>query len=258
MSTRADDDMTPRSASVGCAPEREIEAPRLDPYDLGAAFHHALSLTAHAVFLAAAMFATPPLHADAGEDEMSAQLFMIQQVLAASSEREMEVPSDESATLDADGQERSESRCGSHDGGSMGDVMAKDDNRRYGVRGPHDNPDPHISRDSGAPDEWYPFMGPEAPRLFTGGAPLSPNVPWGRDDSLGNDDADARAHLWGEEIAAAFGSPGVGMGVRRLCETCGDSGKGVELDRSSLAREIGTESTAMALRAIAWGAPEPR
>jgi hypothetical protein len=130
------------------------------------------------------------------------------------------------AERDPDGRERVDSRCGGHLGGSMGEPTAADEERRYGVQGTKDNPDPHIAR---VPSYWetreMDMIG-LTPEESMGGDPAAPMEPWGREDSFGNDPASARGHMWGEDPGVARGSPGAGIGLRRICTTCGDDGRG--------------------------------
>ena len=88
-------------------------------------------------------------------------------------------------------------------GGTMGCPEALLRSGRYGVQGPQDNPDPHISRSR--------FQGQSEASMgwpFGTDAPVSdeaPIAPWGRDWSLGTDGISARGNLWGDEIAEANG-----------------------------------------------------
>ena len=95
-------------------------------------------------------------------------------------------------------------RCGSE--GPMGAMAASRDDNRYGVKGPQDNPDPHIARARGEMED-FPHHG----IIGVGwGAADGPLAPWGRDDALGTDPLSAQGHLWGYEIADARGSGGLG------------------------------------------------
>lgn len=149
------------------------------------------------------------------------------------------------ARTDADDREPVRTKCGGTHGGTMGDARSPVANNRYGVAGPSDNPDPHLASEPGEPLPWPSMLGPPLPAPWPGDRD-SPTVPWGRDDALGNDIASARAGLWGEAIAMAFGSPGVGVGRKDLCESCGDSGAGRAVDDGTApGGETGTESSGM-------------
>jgi hypothetical protein len=135
-------------------------------------------------------------------------------------------PAITAAERDPDGRERVDSRCDGHLGGSMGEREAAERDRRYGVQGTPDNPDPHLARlpTTGEANHWFGIgLDPKD----WGGDPAAPMESWGRDDTFGNDPESARGHMWGGDIGMAFGSPGAGIGLRRYCETCGDDGRGI-------------------------------
>ncbi len=87
------------------------------------------------------------------------------------------------------------------------DMGTKHDPRvaRYGVQGPRDNPDPHMSR-------WRLDFKPEA-RVYAEPGLLAlrpedsaaPAAPWGRDYSLGTDEVSARGNMWADDIDRAPG-----------------------------------------------------
>ncbi len=142
---------------------------------------------------------------------------------------EDDLPAVTLAASNPDGRERADSRCGEVRGGSMGDLVAAKVEHRYGVQGPQDNPDPHIARAVAVASSSYdnPMIGLFPARW--GGDPDAPVMAWGRDDSLGNDARSALGNMWGEGVEAAFGSPGAGIGLKRICPTCGDYGRGIAL-----------------------------
>jgi len=101
--------------------------------------------------------------------------------------------------------------CRCHEA-QMGMPEVADDSGRYGVMGPRDNPDPHLSRYNGHHD--YPsciLIGWTAPWPSSRD---TPTAPWGRDDALGVDPDRARGRAWGKTIAAARGAAGHGQRVR--------------------------------------------
>ncbi len=213
-------------------------------YDLGTSFHQCLSLTGHALFLIAAALSAPSLHATEDDARTEEAIHMIHEALSAEAEVDL-APHLDIAYRDANDRERVDSKCGAEDGGTSGDRTRPKAQGRYGVRGPADNPDPHVSREQNEALGSPYFPGLPSLRTSWGGDANAPTAPWGRDDSLGNDAASARAGMWGDEIAASLGSPGVGIGRRRLCETCGDSGRGVEreVDFTAGGGATDTEST---------------
>ena len=69
----------------------------------------------------------------------------------------------------------------------------------YGIKGPKDNPDPHLAREAALRDaKEFGMMG----LLNSGTAP----VPWPQDDSLA-----PRGNIMGDEIGGAFGTGGLGL-----------------------------------------------
>jgi TonB family protein len=90
--------------------------------------------------------------------------------------------------------------------GQMGDTKAKKTDNMYGIKGPADNPDPHMARDQKA-------------ELAKGAGILSvmqqalnmPTSPFGRDSALGTDAENALGALMGNQIGPNFGFGGLGL-----------------------------------------------
>ena len=110
--------------------------------------------------------------------------------------------------------------------GSMGNPNTKATNKRYGVQGPQDNPDPHIARQA-ALQEAPEFGMIGLLNVGAGGDPNAPTAPWGRDDSLGNDPLSARGNMWGDAIGDSFGAGG--LGLSGIGEGGGGRGEGIGL-----------------------------
>lgn len=207
----------------------------------GTTFHVGLSLAAHAALLVASAFALAPMRDTFSEDAYDTTRVNLAQWLVTGSERELDEPRVESvAEHDPDERPLAQSRCSEENGGSMGEPSAGRTRSRYGVEGPADNPDPHVGRWLGANVEWIPGIGITPQDLW--GDTSAPVAPWGRDDSLGNDTLSARGNLWGDALGPSFGSPGVGVGRDRLCETCGDRGRGTSIQRNLRGGATPTES----------------
>lgn len=87
--------------------------------------------------------------------------------------------------------------------GDLGQGEAEDRDARYGVAGPADHPDPHVSHSNshGGPRRFEDVQSEPARRARLEG----PTAPWGRDESLGHDAVDARAHMFGETVEHALG-----------------------------------------------------
>jgi hypothetical protein len=199
----------------------------------------------HVGLFCAAKAAMPPLgETGASEGETQDQRFFIAIDGPDADGDEVEPRADEEADHHPDEQARVSSKCSETHGGSMGKPIAKDGDHRYGVRGPADNADPHVARDPYPHGTWPESM-IGLPEPYWGGDGEGPVAPWGRDDALGTDAKSARGHMWGEDLAEAFGSPGAGIGLRRLCETCGSVGMGARARLHTLpAGDTGTETAA--------------
>jgi outer membrane biosynthesis protein TonB len=186
-----------------------------------------LSLAVHVGLLSAMAFFMPPLGL-MDEGAMSKdQLYLIQQYLNASAEREMEQKETDQVSEDnPDNKEGGTGTRAKGEEGSMGNPNSRDTNRRYGVAGPKDNPDPHIAR-SAALREAAEFGMIGLLNTGAGGDPNSPTAPWGRDDSLGTDPISARGNMWGDSIGDAFGAGG--LGLSGIGEGGGGRGEGIGL-----------------------------
>jgi len=195
--------------------------------DWSAALYVGLSMAVHVGLLSAMAFFMPPLGL-MDEDEMNKdQLYLIQQYLKASAEREMEQKeTDQIAEDNPDNKEGGTGTRAKGEEGSMGDPNSRDTNKRYGVAGPKNNPDPHIAR-SAALREAAQFGMIGLLNTGAGGDPNAPTAPWGRDDSLGSDPISARGNMWGDSIGDAFGAGG--LGLSGIGEGGGGRGEGIGL-----------------------------
>ena len=95
------------------------------------------------------------------------------------------------------------------DEGQMGDEEAAPANRRYGIRGRPDNPDPHMAKRSAR--EQAQVAGILGVLRQTNGVWNQPTSPFGRETAEGLDPEDALGHLFGEQIGSAFGFRGLGL-----------------------------------------------
>jgi hypothetical protein len=165
--------------------------------------------------LGASAAAVPPLHsASEPPQATTTHRFLIHADLADVIARSSRAPELATSPPEALFSEPGEPcRC-REAGGTMGCPDALSKSGRYGVQGPQDNPDPHISRvrfdgQSQSGGSWH-FSQSEA----SGGWHLStetiasdeaPTAPWGWDWSLGTDPVSARGNMWGDEISEANG-----------------------------------------------------
>jgi hypothetical protein len=89
--------------------------------------------------------------------------------------------------------------------GEMGDRHAKRTNKRSGVKGPPDNPRPHMQK------EIMKALANEAGILGLLAADKMPKSPFGKDTALGFDPENALGALIGEEIGGNIGYGGLGL-----------------------------------------------
>jgi hypothetical protein len=195
--------------------------------DWTVATYFGLSLLAHAGLIAAMAFFVPPLGLTDDEDIDKDQLYLIQQYLKSAAEREQEEKETEQiAEENADNREGGTGTRAKGEEGSMGNPNSKATNKRYAIKGPKDNPDPHIARAAALREaREFGMIG----LLNTGAAgdPNAPTAPWGRDTSLGTDEVSARGNMWGDEIGDAFGAGG--LGLSGIGEGGGGRGEGIGL-----------------------------
>jgi len=196
-------------------------------FDTTAATYFTTSLLAHAGLLAACAFGTPPLGIDTDEVAHRDRLRLAQAYLGASQERDLELrlSADPKVAPVPDGEGEPGLR-GRGAEGSMGKPHPPHANRRYGIRGPQDNPEPHISR-SAALREARAFGLVGLLNAGVAGDPEAPVAPWGRYDTLGTDEASGRGNLWGDSIGASFGRGG--LGLTGVGEGGGGRGEGIGL-----------------------------
>jgi hypothetical protein len=212
-----------------------------------------LSALLHGGFLLAAALTVPalgPTDDRTSDDTLLREMnFSIGDDFGAPAEREEEDPAPDPAESHPDGHERALSEDASYEGGSLGEPSAPDTDLRYSVQGPADNPDPHVANQTTDRD-YFPHCCFGCPPYegHLGGDPDGPTEPRGRDDSLGNDPMNTRGHLKGKVIGMSLGFPGAGLGLRRLCPTCGGKGNGAfprDASGSANGGETGTERAAI-------------
>ena len=186
-----------------------------------------LSLGAIGSFVTAMAFLVPPQNGLDDESFNSDQVYVIQQYLRASAEREAEAqPAEQSANVDADNREGGTGTRAKNEEGSMGNPTSKKTNGRWAVAGPHDNPDPHLSHLAAlAEARHFGLIGYLNAGLA--GNPNAPTAPWGRDEALGTDDISARGNMWGDDIGEAFGMNG--LGLTGIGQGGGGRGEGIGL-----------------------------
>jgi hypothetical protein len=186
-----------------------------------------LSFLLHIGIVASMAFFMPKMGGDDADAIDRDQLLLMQKMLNAAAEREQEEKqTEQQPDQNADNKEGGTGTRAKGEEGSMGNPNTKDTNKRYGVQGPQDNPDPHIARQA-ALREAQEFGMIGLINVGAGGDPNAPTAPWGREDSLGNDPLSARGNMWGDAIGDAFGAGG--LGLSGVGEGGGGRGEGIGL-----------------------------
>ncbi len=93
--------------------------------------------------------------------------------------------------------------------GQMGKRDSKKTRNRYGIKGPEDNPDPHMAREEAK--EMARTAGILGTLRAMTGSWNAPTSPYGRDTALGNDPMSALGALMGDQIGENFGFGGLGL-----------------------------------------------
>jgi hypothetical protein len=177
----------------------------------GALLYSGLSFLVHMGLLAAFAFFMPGMRGDDTEGLDRDRILLMQRLLNAAAEREQDERQDQQVTEVAPSQKEGGTGTRARgEEGSMGNPNTKDTGRRYGVQGPKDNPDPHLAKQA-ALQEAAQFGMIGLISTMGGGNPNAPTAAWGREDSSGRDDKDARGNMFGDDIGDAAGAGGLGL-----------------------------------------------
>lgn len=186
-----------------------------------------LSFLLHVGIVASMAFFMPSMGNEDAEAIDRDQLLLMQKMLNAAAEREQEEKqTEQQPDQNADNKEGGTGTRAKGEEGSMGNPNTNATNKRYGVQGPKDNPDPHLARQA-ALKEAQEFGMIGLINVGAGGDPNAPTAPWGREDSSGNDPLSARGNMWGDAIGDAFGAGG--LGLSGVGEGGGGRGEGIGL-----------------------------
>ncbi len=189
--------------------------------------YFALSFLFHVGLIVAVLFFRPRMGFDSAEDiDRDKQVQLLKDYLNAAAEREQEQQNNQDQKQNPDQKEGGTGTRAKGEEGSMGNPTTKDTNKRYGVQGPKDNPDPHLAKQA-ALQEAANFGMVGLLNAATGADPNAPTAPWGRDDSSGVDDKSARGNMFGDAIGDAFGAGG--LGLMGTGEGGGGHGEGIGL-----------------------------
>ncbi len=189
--------------------------------------YFALSFLLHFGVIAAFFLFKPNMGAGDSEDlDRDQRLDQMRKYLNAAAERELEEKQLENQKEQTDQKEGGTGTRAKGEEGSMGKPDSRDTNKRYGVQGPKDNPDPHLARQAALAEAAnFGMIGLAAAN--TGGDPSAPTAEWGREDSSGVDDKSARGNMFGDAIGDAFGAGG--LGLSGTGEGGGGRGEGIGL-----------------------------
>jgi hypothetical protein len=186
------------------------------------------SFVSVAALLASSAFFMPPLGLNADEHVDGERLYLMQQYLEASAERERVEEPTPAVAEDGPAGGRDGARAAGAEG-AAGKPTAAKTGGKLAVKGPADNARPELSVRELAVN--FGMIG-----LVSGGVlSESINVPWQRDAALGSDPIDAQGALFGEELQDSLGAGG--LGILGLSEGGGSQYQGIGLS------EVGTIGT---------------
>ena len=193
----------------------------------GAFLYTGLSFLLHMGLVAVFAFFMPNMRGDDSEDIDRDQILMMQKLLNAAAEREQEERENQEVTeAQPDQKEGGTGTRAKGEEGSMGNPNTQDTGHKYGVQGPKDNPDPHLAKQA-ALQEAAQFGMIGLISTMGGGDPNAPTAPWGREESLGQDEKSARGNMLGDTIGDSFGAGG--LGLSGVGEGGGGRGEGIGL-----------------------------
>jgi TonB family protein len=172
-------------------------------FDWSSQIYTGFSLIMHAVFLALIYF-IPPDPEGLSLDLLAENNRFVKYMLTPPEVQQDEIPE----WLKKDKQDEQQGGKGKrHKGeeGQMGKRDAKKTDNHYGIKGPKDNPDPHMARSMAKE------MAKNAGILSYLSAANAPTSPFGRDTALGVDPENALGALMGNQVGENFGYGGLGL-----------------------------------------------
>jgi len=195
-------DFGPWTFLVNAVPNpRKFAAPL--QFDWTSQIYTGFSAILHAVFLFLIYF-IPPDPAGLSLDLLDSSNRFIKYMLNPHEVQQDEVPE----WLKKDKKDEEQGGKGKrHKGeeGQMGKRDAKKTDNHYGIKGPKDNPDPHMARSMAKE------MAKSAGILSYLSAANAPTSPFGRDTALGVDPENALGALMGNQVGENFGYGGLGL-----------------------------------------------
>jgi TonB family protein len=172
-------------------------------FDWSSQIYTGFSLIMHFVFLALIYF-IPPDPEGLSLDLLAENNRFVKYMLTPPEVQQDEIPE----WLKKDKQDEKQGGKGKrHKGeeGQMGKRDAKKTDNHYGIKGPKDNPDPHMARSMAKE------MAKNAGILSYLSAANAPTSPFGRDTALGVDPENALGALMGNQVGENFGYGGLGL-----------------------------------------------
>jgi len=215
--------------SVPCP--RKFVAPM--EFDWSSQIYTGFSLILHSIFLALVYF-IPPAPEGLSLDLLAENNRFIKYMLTPPEVVQDEVPE----WLKKDKEDEQQGGKGKrHKGeeGQMGKRDSKKTDNHYGIKGPKDNPDPHMARSMAKE------MAKNAGILSYLSAANAPTSPFGRDTALGVDPENALGALMGNQVGENFGYGG--LGLRGTGRGGGGTGEGT-IGLGNLKSENPTHSSA--------------
>lgn len=195
-------DMGPWSFLVNSVPApKKFVAPM--EFDWSSQIYTGFSLILHAVFLALVYF-IPPDPEGLSLDLLAENNRFVKYMLTPPEVQQDEVP--EWLKKDKkDDQQGGKGKRHKGEEGQMGKRDSKKTDNHYGIKGPKDNPDPHMARSMAKE------MAKNAGILSYLSAANAPTSPFGQDTALGVDPENALGALMGNQVGENFGYGGLGL-----------------------------------------------
>ena len=180
-----------------------VLTPFMATVDWSAQFSNGLSLAAHAILLLL-VIAIPPNAKSLSLDLFDMDQSLLNALVKPQEEKEEEVPSWLKKGADKAGG-KGQRHKGSE--GKMGKKTSKKKTGLYGLKGPKDNPDPHLAKELA--EEAAEHAGVLGVLKSPSGSHLASL--FGRDTALGTDAEDALGGLIGDSIGESYGLGGLGL-----------------------------------------------
>lgn len=179
--------------------------------EAGGLLYTGLSFVLHAGLLASLAFFMPRMGGDDADALDADRIMTMQKLLNASADREQAARQTEDAESESAVARGGGAAAARETGGTLGTASpsAAHASHRYAVRGPTENPDPHLQRQL----ELQQAATFGAVGLLAGwftADPKAPTATWGRNDSLGRDAISALGNMFGDTIGDAAGTGGLG------------------------------------------------